>query len=413
LKHSSVPGLFYLFFFLITVISLSGCGNSDETGLPPHIKKIDHLNILSGEVDQPYIFHFERELVFDDSLLLDEINTIALDDGSNLYIAGERWGKRQVHIFHPDGSYSDSLGRYGNDVGEFRSINHIRILGSELYLFDKKLKRVTLYDRNEGAWRDTIGFDHHSLNFPDDLNPDQFQAEPYDVFDDGTYMVAFRQKRNPAYEPDGRILYYKIEPGADTGPVKYLELPDIRYLVGDYAGRPAPFTLSVPEQPLTASSGGSKFYFAHTNEFLIRVLDVNGEHLGAYYSPYNRRLFEPEEVIHPRFSHNDQLLRIRESAEYPEKWPALFSMITDDENRIWISTITDNRDQLEWWVICEETGELLTRFTRPFNRPVFLVQNGAAYTVEKNSMGFKKVVKYNIEITKANHSAEWTRAENR
>lgn len=406
LRYSSVI-IILLLVLLPFILIIRGC-ETNYSGLPPHIEQIESLIVLHDDKNLPYTYHFEREMVFEDSLLLDQINDLLVDDNNRVYIAGESWAKRQVHIFHANGSYSDSLGRLGDGFGEFQSIDRLQMLDDELYLFDDELNRISKYHLLEQAWTDTIGFDSSRLTFPDHLNPDNYQASPAAVFDDGSHFVALRQLRNPAYENEGQIRYFRAGKNGHIGPDQIFGIQDVRYLVGDYAGKPAPFTLTIPERPLFDMAGSNNLYFAHSNEFFIQVLNPEGEILKAYYYPFERQILDPDEVIHPRFSHNDQLLRIRESAVYPTRWPALYSMLVDDENRIWISTITHNRDILEWWVIDDESGMLLTRFTWPFNRPVYYVKNGSVYAIEENSMGFKVAVKYSLtEISNNENETEF------
>jgi hypothetical protein len=383
---------------LVLYLSLAGCWKGDSSGLPPHVQNTPNLTILSDSLAEPLRLHFVKERIYEDSLLLDQITALLVDDNGRVFIGGERWGKRQVHIFQSDGSYSDSLGSMGSGFGEFRSIDRIQLMDSDLFLFDETLNRVSRFYLESKSWADTTNFYSGRFGQLPHADADHYEAVPAAIFKDGTFLIAFKQKRNPAYEPNGVIRYYRTCSEERIHPGKFVELRDKHFLVGDYAGRPAPFTLKVPERPLFEVSGGGELYFAHTDEFFIRVMNRKGEILRAFYYPYERKPMNPNEVIHPRFSHNDQLLRIRKSAKYPETWPALYSIVTDDENRIWISTITDNRDELKWWVIDEHTGTLLTRFTWPFERPISYVKNGAVYSIEQNDMGFKQVVKYRVLV---------------
>ncbi len=401
-NYRRLTGLLLCFIFFQTI---HGCTESDSPGIPAHVAAAENLVILSDDTAPLFRFRLEREHVFEDSLLLDEITTVLTDEQDRLFLAGKRWGKRQVHIFDPGGIYSDSLGNKGSGVGEFQSIDRMQILDVHLVILDETLSRITRFHIGTESWADTTSLktDFHLSAGPD---PERFSPVPAAVFDDGSSLLAFRQNRNPAYEPDGTVQFYKSDSDGNIHPEKLLELRDTFYLVGDYAGRPAPFTLEIPERPLFEKSVSGDLYFAHTDEFFIRMLNREGEMQAAFYYPYERRQLDPDEVIHPRFSHNDQLLRIRKSAQYPDTWPALYSMVPDDENRLWISAITDNRDELEWWVIDSRMGTVLTRFTWPFSRQIRHIRNGSVYTVENNSMGFNVVVKYNLAVESSEVSEE-------
>jgi len=93
------------------------------------------------------------------------------------------------------------------------------------------------------------------------------------------------------------------------------------------------------------------------------------------------------------------LQMIREADNLPESWPALNDLLIDDENRLWVSTIVEDFEIFEWWVL-EETGELITRFKWPRDEPIEVVKNGYMYTLETDEdTGLQQVVRYRIEMT--------------
>jgi hypothetical protein len=384
--------------FSVSLFFIRGCSEKDLSGLPAHVAEAENLNVLDEKGERETEFYFERDLAFDDSLFFDRITDLAVDDNGHLFMAGESWNRRQVHIFNPDGTYGDSLGNFGAGLGEFQSINRIQIKGDTLFLIDQKLSRITSFDLERNSWIDTTGYREGQLTLPIELSAHKYTAAPVFVFDDSRTLTSFTKIRNPAYEPEGRIRFYLTESDGRVTDRQILEQKDLRYLVGDYAGRPAPFTLPIPEKPLMAVSGSGMIVFAQTEEFFIRVMDVENNRESAYYLDYERRILDPNDVIHPRFSHNDQLLRVKESAVYPEKWPALYSIIADDQERIWVSTIIDDRNMLEWWVIDLKARRLITRFIWPFDKLITTVKNGLVYTIEKNSMGYEMVVRYSMRI---------------
>lgn len=371
-----------------------GCSTENPDALPLHIQQLDSLIVLQNEPYESSSLNLKKETAYDDSLLLNKITAVTIDENSRVYVGGESWNRAKVFRFDGAGTLIDSLGSYGSDFGEFLETSRLQLLGNRLFVFDDLLSRASAAQLEPLEVSETVGF----LNFYDQLpgmDPGG-QASIKNVGSDGSYIVSFRQNRDPAYDPEGVISYYLAAADGSLISDRIHEQPDMRYLVGDYAGRPAPFVLPLPEKPLFTVSQEGRIYSAYTDEFLIHVHSPDGTHLHAYYFPFERSILDPAEVIHPRYSHNNQLLMVRESAEYPEKWPALYSMIVDDEGRIWVSTITDDRSLLEWWVIDDVSGELLTRFSLPFEKPIAAVKNGSVYTIEKNSMGYEIVVRYRI-----------------
>lgn len=368
--------------------------NPDE--FPSHVQSIDSLIVLQQDSLNVGSVSLEREIAFTDSLHLEEIPAIAVDENESVYFAGESWNRRHIYIFDSNGSLTDSLGNYGDDMGEFMEISELQIKGETLYVLDNQLNRKTTFEMSTEELIDTLSFNPDGDHLPEDWQG--FSSDPVWVRENDSYLMEFTLDRNPAYEPEGEIRYYLVDENSEIISDVILTQTDVRYLVGDYTGKPAPFLLPIPEKPLLSLSENGRFYSAFSDEFLIHVWDSAGNHLHSYYLPFDRYDLDPDEIIHPRFSHNDQLLRVRESATYPEKWPVFYSMLVDDEERIWVSTITENRDELKWWIIDDRTGTVTATFRMSFDKPIHFVKNGSAYTIEQNELGFKEVVRYGFEI---------------
>jgi hypothetical protein len=72
-------------------------------------------------------------------------------------------------------------------------------------------------------------------------------------------------------------------------------------------------------------------------------------------------------------------------------------MFFDDKNRLWIATIIEDMEMYKWWVL-RETGNVITKFKWPRDKPIQVVKNNYLYTKEKNEMGVPSIVKYSYEI---------------
>lgn len=382
--------LFYVFF---CALLLWGCREEKPGSVPEHVWNLPKVTIFPANTQPESSIYLSREMVFSDSLLLDEIPSVAADDSGNVFFAGKSWKRRVVHVFEPDGTRRRSIGSYGEEKGEFLEISSIQIRGRRLYVFDDERQQATVFSTETGEFLESINLTPRNVNRMEES--DGIKWRPVWARSDGTFLIQRKEEKNPAYYPDRFLRYFTINRNREILSGELLEQRDTRYLVGDYAGRPAPFTLDMPERSLMAISEQDELYSAWAGEFLVKVYDVDGNYLRAYYHPFDRVELNRTEAIHPRFSHNVQLRRIRESAEYPDKWPAIYSMLVDDENRIWVSTIIDNDELFEWWVIASNVR--FARFKWPKEKSVKLVKNGFAYTVETNSAGFKEVVRYRIE----------------
>ncbi len=84
-------------------------------------------------------------------------------------------------------------------------------------------------------------------------------------------------------------------------------------------------------------------------------------------------------------------------AGIPDTWPALNSMVMDDENRLWISTIVDDKQVYEWWIL-NEFGELLATFRRPRTWAVRTIKNERLYVQETDlATGIQQIVAYRLQ----------------
>ena len=365
-----------LFTVLLSALLFWGCGDENRRSVPKHVLELSNLTIFPKTSESESSISLSRQIAFSDSLLLDEIISVAADDSGNVFIAGSSWKRRVVHVFEPDGTRRQSIGNYGEGEGEFLEISGIQIRGNRLYVFDDELQRATIFSTETGEFLESVNLTPRYINRKEEL--DEIQWRPVWARADGTFLIQRKEEKNPAYYPDRFLRYFAINRDSKVLSGELLEQRDTQYLVGDYAGRPAPFTLDIPERSMLAISEQDDLYSAWTGEFLVKVYNEDGDYQRAYYHPLNRIDLKRKELIHPRFSHNKQLRRIRESAEYPEKWPALYSMLIDDQDRIWVSTVIDDEEQFGWWVI--GSNATFKRFKWPKEKPVQLIKDGFAYT---------------------------------
>jgi len=375
-----------------------GCSESDSTirsisdGEKPIVLKSDSLY-------QTVIFN--QNVVYTDSLLLDEIQDVAVDGSGTVFMAGEKWNHLEVHKFSFTGTYLGSIGQLGKDPGAFEAVNRIQFNGSDIWVSDTQLNRMTRFDTSTGAVQEIVDLDSLLIRVTADTKRSFATIDPAGQFDSDRLLVELTDERNPIYQPEFEFSYaflnrslpdsLRIEPITDA--------KSRRYVVGDYAGRPVAFSLAINERPLIDFTPGELIYIANSSEFLIRVFSQNGNLVRLYRFPYERLRLEPEEEVFPSYTYNRQLWMVRESAEYPEYWPALYHMFLDDQQKIWVSTVKPDRGVSEWFVIDDSEKQIVARFEWPVEKPIWDVKNGRAYTVESDSAGFKKVVSYDIEFS--------------
>ena len=91
-------------------------------------------------------------------------------------------------------------------------------------------------------------------------------------------------------------------------------------------------------------------------------------------------------------------IMIEEAKQLPGLWPAIDNLLVDDEHLLCVSTIVENFDICQWWIL-KASGELITKFEWPRDEPIEAIKNGKMYTRQTDEeTGLEQVVRYNVEI---------------
>lgn len=141
---------------LFSALFLWGCSDENQEAVPKHVRELPNVTIFAKNTEPKNSIHLRREVVFSDSLLLDDISSVAADPSGNVFFAGSSWKRRVVHVFAPDGTYRRSIGGYGEEEGEFLEISSIQIRGDRLYVFDNELQRVTVFWAKTGEFLESV-----------------------------------------------------------------------------------------------------------------------------------------------------------------------------------------------------------------------------------------------------------------
>lgn len=147
-------------------------------------------------------------------------------------------------------------------------------------------------------------------------------------------------------------------------------------------------------------------YSAWTSDFKIDVYSPEGEKLRSIEHPFENQPLDIEK-LRAHYKETNYMWQLGEGVtekileqeeNIPGAWPAIQDLLIDDENRLWVSTVVEDQDVYEWWLM-EETGELITKFEWPQDKPIELIRNGNIYTREEQAdSGEDEVVRYGFEL---------------
>jgi hypothetical protein len=361
-----------------------------------------------------------EEQVFGDTkeIFLGTIWDVDVDSKGRVYIADG--SNVTIHVFNPDGNYSGYIGQQGRGPGEFINItqhtqiniksNKIYVTGTD-WIFSDKVQVFSLHDYSLYELSEVILFNDSEKK---EFNPALENYFPRSVYplENEQMLVAYEYIRSPEYlkRNKNKILYILHDQNGSiiTGPV--LEQKDRTYLYKIYEKRGYNYyAFPFFGKSLIVVAKDGLLYTAFSDEFNIEVRTLDGEILRIIEHPFDNlpltrreliRKYENMDMSRLDFNEGDNvaLQMIREAENLPEFWPALNDLLIDDENRLWVSTVVEDFDVYEWWVL-EETGELISKFEWPRDEPIEAVKNGYIYTRETDEeTGLQQIVRYRIEL---------------
>jgi len=349
-----------------------------------------------------------------EAVIVGDIAKFAADGENRVYIADS--DQTTIHVFDPDGSYLTSLGREGKGPGEFtafRSHTSIKIHSNRLYVTDV-IGTSFFPDRIQVFLLEDLSFSH-TIKLLAEYRDNFKQLEGYYPkriypFGNGRFLVSYHRFPNK-YKDNESYIRYVIQDSTGyilTGPI--LEQKDLTQLVYKVTNVSIPYQAITPfpffGKSLLAVSHEDHHLYAvpETEEFKLDVYKPDGKYLRSFQHSFENKSLTREGLI-KRYGDTMSALgpgtiaadMIREAQNLPDTWPALNDMLIDDENRLWISTIVEDDEIYEWWVL-KDTGELLARFDWPRNKEIKVVKNGKLYTEETDKNGLARIGRYSIEM---------------
>jgi len=377
-------------FPFFVLLLLAACTESNKPGLPERVEQLDHLTIYSSDEEPAYEIIFEKEQVFSgdaDEVLIGRITATTVDKKGRVFIGDNE--QKTIHVFNSDGDYVSSLGQEGSGPGEYRTIGtNMKIANDKLYIYDPFTRRISLF------LLDSLSFLSAFSQPSSEGMPIGFLEKLF-VTGDGNVLVGIGTRGVP--DRDRFIKYFYLD---ETGSVisgKVLEQQ--QNTIFQYRGEESTVTMILPfrPEPLIALSVDDQIYTTRTDMFLIKVHDKDGRYRRAFYYPFENKSLDRAEYIAGYSNRSSAFQKAVETINYPDTWPALNDMLIDDENRLWISTIVEDDEIYEWWVL-KDTGELLARFDWSRNKEIKVVKNDKLYTEETDKNGLARIVRYSIEM---------------
>mgnify|MGYP005857640741 CR=1 FL=1 len=360
---------------------------------------------------------FVKEHIFGTTkeIIVGNIASFTVDSENRVLIADR--SQTRVHVFGHNGTFLTSIGRQGKGPAEFAAISPntiITVYGNRLFVpnyansYNFFPNGIQIFSLDDLSFSHTVNLVAENRHDYEDTLDGYFPVRVYPR-SDGNFLIAYRRMPNE-YKSENSFIRYFIQNSEATivsGPV--LEQKDLKYLTYDVLNVEKPYTamqtFSFLGKSLFATSRGDFMVVARTEVFEINVLDSEGVLVHKInYSIDPVKLNRRELIRRYEQQKNSSLgegvlsSMIKNTDHIPDFWPVLNDLLIDDENRLWVSTIVEDFDIYEWWVL-RETGEVITRFEWPRDKPIKVIRNSAVYTLETDEeTGLQQVVRYGFEL---------------
>lgn len=415
-----------LFKFCFLLLLISGCSKDNSQHLnstknAPVTKKTTVIKAPAypSEHNPKFNISFKKNLVIKTSYSLNSHlhgiwGSIEVDSLSRIYALSGH----QVQVFDKDGLYVTTLGREGRGPGELSFIvtPTLKIKDMKLYVRDDILQRINIYDLNFLKHSNTILLEPQEWNHISQIRASELYK--YYLLADSLFLVAFRDTRLYKHNKKNMVKYYLINYNGKIVSDMLFEYP---YNSVDGTGRlayillrpDAIFPNASTRTTLVAVDQQGNVYTIWTGDIRIKIHNIKTKTHYTIYYPFKNRPLNASIIINS-YKSQPRVYQRAKQMDYPKNWPAVQQFFVDDQQRIWIATITDDKNNYHW-LILNKKGALLAKFkwagqrlkSTYKRRQIRLVKNNHLYTIQRSKKtGIKMIVRYKIDFKPFNNLAK-------
>lgn len=379
---------------------------SKALSIPDSFKNIPNLKVYPLQSHKADTVTFKEVQVFESNeevFMAGYTGSVAIDNENRVYIVSEIPGTVHVYVFNTDGNFLTRFIREGRGPGEFEAIGSMIVKNSKLYVSGPRLQKLSVFSLDDYSVIDEYLIKRNILK-ADSIGAYR-AADLISVDNHGTMLIKFRVNKPFKPNKDRTINYYHLTDEGKLKAGRILKQKGLHWLTPDSRFSSEGFIRMPRTTPFTRSSiiavSDHYIFSIRTDAFLIKVYDKTGNYLRTIYYPYSKSELNVSDLD---LSDGLEGTINENKDQIPDTWPAVHTMFVDDQNRLWVLTITDSKTHYLGWVLAPN-GELLATFNWPGKRnertpivkPLFIVKNGYLYTRERNIReGIDRIIKWKI-----------------
>lgn len=375
---------FFIFIFLV-----SACSITPDRELPDEVKELDNVTIHERNANPISSITLTKTVAFENTeeIIFGRLNAIDVDDSGNVYIVEGSDGYEGIFVFDAEGTFINKIGRTGRGPGEFQALFDIEVFDGRIFTLDGTLLRIQVFSSET-----------HSLIHEANLDPGQWDhsgersmtfPNKFHVLNDSTILGVFNHY---TFDVD-TWSYYHLDMNGNVSSERLLTHDYIKHLkTGDGS-----WTIFDPfgGRGLMAISADNQIFTTWSDKLLFKVYDLDGTYLRGFYHPFDNSNLSSDEALN--FYDIEPFKNALQNEGIPDNWRAFDHFIIDDDNNLWISTITDDREVYEWWIM-DPYGKLQAKYKWPQRKVIKKIKNGFAYVLEtEEETGLQDVIKYRIQ----------------
>lgn len=405
--HSKVVISVLVFILTLSCTKETNYHEEDFSGKYP--LSSDTTVVVNIEDISTHDIEFRRDATFTDSeeAHFRFLGNVSVDENNRVFIAE----KNHIKVFESNGRFIKNLGQKGRGPGEFNNFGGLqpKIGASKLYAFDDSEQRINVFNLDSLEYVYAIHI--QPKNWDQLPNLEQAAFKDYHIVSDSLILAGFTDIISPHSSGSNIRRYYLMNRNGEIISDEILTHPDNDFFNGHGVPPPIspyrPLTLPSNRNAISDVSEDGNIFWGWTDKIRIYLFDAEGKELKTFNLLYENKELEKDDVLSV-FTYNPNVHQRAKSADFPDTWPAMDYFFVDDDNRIWISTITESDDYFKW-IVLNDSGELLATFNwqgsrkeRHFRRrEIKQVRNNYLYTLEMNEeTKQREVVRYKIELNK-------------